>query len=168
MFQVFEQLITNNSIREKFYNIPTINKQIALRQLTYLGKFFRREDSHIPTLLLTVWYEHPRKFRQTILTNKQCMVRNIQQVILNFDAYGALSTWVFHALGAQHWNDLLNTLKHPSFKPPENDLNTPQENQDPLPEQARRPPPPTPPPTPPPRESNVPQSPHHQTSEGLC
>ena len=30
MCQVFEQHITNNSIREKFYNIPTIKNQIAL------------------------------------------------------------------------------------------------------------------------------------------
>ena len=41
MRQVFEQHITNTSIREKFYNIPTIKNQIALLQLTYLGKIFR-------------------------------------------------------------------------------------------------------------------------------
>ena len=40
MCEVFEQHITNNSIRGKFYNIPTIKNQIALRQLTYLGKIF--------------------------------------------------------------------------------------------------------------------------------
>ena len=34
MGEVIEQHITNTSIREKFYNIPTIKKQIALRQLT--------------------------------------------------------------------------------------------------------------------------------------
>ena len=39
--KVIKQQITNTSIREKFYNIPTIKNQIALRQLTYLGKIFR-------------------------------------------------------------------------------------------------------------------------------
>ena len=61
MSEVIKQHITNTSIREKFYNIPTIKKQIALRQLTYLGKIFRREESHIPTRLLTVWCDHQRK-----------------------------------------------------------------------------------------------------------
>ena len=117
------------------YNIPTVKNQIALRQLTYLGKIFCREYSHIPTRLLTVWCDHPRKFGRPILTNNQYMVRNIQQVILNVDAYGAMSTWGFHTLDAQHWNDLLNTLRHPSFEPPENDPNTPQENYAPPPEQ---------------------------------
>ena len=144
MCQVFKQHITNTSIREQFYNIPTIKNQIALRQLTYLGKIFHREDPHIPTRLLTVWCDHPRKVGRPILTNKQCMVRNIRQVIPNVDVYGALSTWLFHVMDAQHWNDLLNTLRHPSFEPPENNPNTPQEKHEPPPEQTRRSPPPTP------------------------
>ena len=35
--QVFKQHIKNTSIRENFYNIPTIRIQIDLCQLTYLG-----------------------------------------------------------------------------------------------------------------------------------
>ena len=118
MCQVLEHHITNTSIMEKFYNIPTIKNQISLCQLNYLGNIFRREYSHIPTRLLTVWSDHPCKVGRPILTNKKCMVRNIQLVITNVDAHGALSTWGYHALDTQHWNDLLNTLKHPSFKPP--------------------------------------------------
>ena len=92
----------------------------SLRQLTYLGKIIRREELHIPTHLLTVWCYHQRKAGRPILTNKQSMVRNIQQVIPNVDAHGTMSTWGFHALDTQHWNELLNTLRHPSFNPPEN------------------------------------------------
>ena len=98
MSKVIEKHITNTSIREKFYNIPTINKQIALRQLTYLGKIFRREESHISTRLLTVWCDHQRQSGRPILTNKQSMARNIKQVIPNVDAHGTMSTWGFHAL----------------------------------------------------------------------
>ena len=108
--QVFKQHITNTSVQGKFYNIPMFKNQIALQQLTYLGKIFRQEDSHVPTCLLTVRCDHPRKFGRHIFTNKQYMVRNIQQVIPNVDAYRELSTWGFNALDAQHWNDLLNTL----------------------------------------------------------
>ena len=102
MSEVIEQHITNTSIRDKFYNIPTIKKQIALRQLTYLGKIFRREESHIPTRLLTVWCDHQRKSGRPILTNKQSMVWNIQQVVPNVDAQGTMSTWGFHALDTHH------------------------------------------------------------------
>ena len=118
MCQVFEQHITNTSIRVNFYNIPTIKNQISLRQLTCLGKIFCQEYSRIPTLLLTVWCDHPCEVGWPILTNKQCMVRNIRQVISYVEANGALSTWRFHALESQNWNDLLNTIKHPSFEPP--------------------------------------------------
>ena len=142
-----------------------IKKQIALRQLTYLGKIFCREESHIPTRLLKVWYDHQRIAGRPILNKKESMVRNIQQVILNVDAHGTMSTWGFHALDTQHWNDLLNTLQHPSFNPPENDLNKPQEDNVPPPKRTRRSSIPTPPPpTPPPCESDVPKSSHHRTS----
>ena len=80
MSEVIEQHITNTSIREKLYNIPTIKKQITPRQLTYLGKIVRQEESHIPTGLLTVWCNHQRKSGRTILTNKQSMVRNIHRL----------------------------------------------------------------------------------------
>ena len=149
MSKVIEQHITNTSIREKFYNIPTIKKQIALRQLTYLGNIFRREELHIPTRLLTVWCDHQRKAGQPILTNKKSMVRNIQQVILNVDAHGTMSTWGFYALDTQHWNDLLNTLRHPLFNLTENDPNKPREDNVPPPKQTRRSSILTPPPTPP-------------------
>ena len=83
MCQLFEKHITNTSIRENFYNIQTIKNQIALHQLTYLGKIFRRGYSHITTRLITVWSEPPYKVGRPILTNKQCMVKKIQQVIPN-------------------------------------------------------------------------------------
>ena len=47
MSKVIEQHITNTSIREKLYNIPTIINQIAHRQLTYLGNIFCQEEMHI-------------------------------------------------------------------------------------------------------------------------
>ena len=40
MGQVIDQHIKNSSIREMFYNIPTVQNQISFRQLTYLGKLF--------------------------------------------------------------------------------------------------------------------------------
>ena len=145
MCQFIDRHIKKNSTREMFYIIPTVQNQIAFRQLTYLGKLFRREASHIPTCLLTVWCDHPRKVGPPVLTNKQSMVRNIQLVITGVDGSGALYAWVFHALDTQNWHALLNTLKHPSFRPPEDKPNTSHEDRNPLPAYARKPLPQLPP-----------------------
>ena len=83
MCQVFKQHITNTSTREKFYNIPTIKNQIALRQLTYLGKIIRREDSYIPTRLLMVWCDQTRKVGRPITTNKQYVVSD--RVLVSYE-----------------------------------------------------------------------------------
>ena len=78
MRHVIEHQIKNEHVCEMFFNILTIRNQIAFRQLTYIGKIFRRESTHILTRLLTAWCDHPRKVGRPLLTNKQCIVRNIQ------------------------------------------------------------------------------------------
>ena len=67
---VIEHRIKNEHVREMFFNIPTIRNPIAVHQLTYIRKFFRRESTHIHTRLLTAWYDHPRKVGRPLLTNK--------------------------------------------------------------------------------------------------
>ena len=129
-----------------FYNILTVQNPIAFCQTTYLGRLFRREASHIPTHILTAWYDHPCKFGCPLLTNKKIMVRNIQLVIPGVDGFGALYTWEFHAIDTQHWHALLNTLKHPSFELPEDQPNTSHEDRNPPPGlRTKTPPTPAPP-----------------------
>ena len=121
---VIEHQIKNEHVREFFFNIPTIQNQISYCQLTYIRKIFRRESTHIPTRLLTAWCDHPRKVGRQLLTNKQCIVRNIQIVIPEVDDNGTLASWGFHALDTSFWNTLLRTLKHPGNDPPESPPNT--------------------------------------------
>ena len=59
--KVIEERITNISIRERFFDIPTIRNQIAHRQLTFIVKVVRNPDEQIPTQLLTAWCNHKRK-----------------------------------------------------------------------------------------------------------
>ena len=115
------------------FNIPTIRNQIAFCQLTYIRKTARRESTHIPTRLLTAWCDHPRKVGRPILTNKQCIVQNIQLIIPEVDNDGALASWGFNVLDASFWNTLLRTLKHPGNDPPKSPPNTyfPQTNSSP-------------------------------------
>ena len=119
-----EHQIKNEHVHKMFFNIPTIRNQIAFRQLTYIGKCFRRESAQIPTLLLTAWCDHPRKVGRPLLTNKQCIIRNLQLVIPEVDDDGTLVSWGFHALDTSFWNKLLRTLKHPGNDPPESPPNT--------------------------------------------
>ena len=119
MKHVIEHRIKNEHVREMFFNITTIQNQIVFRQLTYIRKIVRRESTHIPTLLLTAWCDHPRKVGIPLLTNKQCIVRNLQIVIPEIDDDGTLAPWGCHELDTFFWNTLLRTLKHPGNDPPE-------------------------------------------------
>ena len=59
--QVTDERITNESVRTRFFNIPTIRNQIAQRQLTFIGKVVRNKDDQIPTQLLTAWCDNKRR-----------------------------------------------------------------------------------------------------------
>ena len=155
-----------------FFNIRTIQNQIAFCQLTYIGKNFRRESTHICTRLLTGWCDHPRKVGRPLLTNKQCIVRNLQLVIPEVDDDVTLVSWGFNALDTSFWNTLSRTLKHPGNNPPESPPNTyfPQNNSSPNYNENHPPPPASPlePPSPetPPyytHPRSQPPSPHRGT-----
>ena len=102
-----------------FFSILTIRNQIAFRQLTYIGKIVRGKSTHIAARLLTAWCDHPCTVGRPILTNKPCIVRNIQLVITEVDDDGTLASCLFNAPDASFWNNLLRTLKHPENDPPE-------------------------------------------------
>ena len=103
-----------------------------VNSLTF-GEIVRRESTHIPTRLLTAWCDYPRKVGRPLLTNKQCIVRNLQIVIPEVDDDGTLASWGFHALDTSFWNKILRTLKHPGNDPPESPPKTyfPQTNSSP-------------------------------------
>ena len=74
------------------YNIPCVRNQVEFRQLTYVGKILRREGSHVPTKLLTVWCDNPRKRGGQIVTNKDILVNNLWLVLSDVDNDGSVST----------------------------------------------------------------------------
>ena len=121
---VIEHQIKNEHVCEMFFNIPTIRNQIDFCQLTYIGIIVRRESIHIPTRLLIAWCDHPRKVGRPLITNKQCIVQNLQLVIPEVDDDDTLASWGFHALDTSFWNTLLRTLKHPGNDPPKSPPNT--------------------------------------------
>ena len=77
MTKVRDMRIKNTSVWIIFYNIPCIRNQLAFRQLSYVGKNFWREESHVLNRLLTAWSNHPRKRGQPLLMNKMSLARNL-------------------------------------------------------------------------------------------
>ena len=96
--QVIEEQITNISIRERFFDIPTILNQIAHRQLTFIGKVVRNPNDQIPTKLLTAWCKHKRKPSGVLQNNKKKLAQNIRLVVPAAAKDGLLRTWVYFAL----------------------------------------------------------------------
>ena len=61
MTEVKDQLIKNETVRRKFFDILNIEEQIATQQLTFIGKVARNSDNHLPTKLLTAWCNHNQR-----------------------------------------------------------------------------------------------------------
>ena len=69
--RVIDEQITNISICEQFFDIPTICNQTAQRQLTFIGKVVCNYDDQITTQLLTAWCNHKRKPGGVLQKNKK-------------------------------------------------------------------------------------------------
>ena len=91
---VIDEKITNQSVRKRFFNIPTIRHQIVKRQLTFIGKVVRNSEDQIPTKLLTAWCDNERKPDALLQKNKKNIAQNIRLIVPGAAKYGLLTTWV--------------------------------------------------------------------------
>ena len=108
--QVIDERITNGSIRNRFFSIPTIRKQIAQRQLTFIGKVVRNKDNQLPKQLLTAWCNNKWKRGAPIQNNKKNLAQNIRLLITGAAKDGLLTSWVYFALDNGHWKYLILLL----------------------------------------------------------
>ena len=106
--KVIDKLITNNSFRVRFCHIPSVQNQIAKRQLTFFGKIARNKDNQIPTRFLTAWCNIPRKSSALLQTNKKHICKNIQLLISAAANDDRLSSWLKCALNSAYWSQLGN------------------------------------------------------------
>jgi hypothetical protein len=183
--QVFEEKISNEKIRGIFYNIPDINNMIAARQLQFIGKIAREEDSFIPKQLLTAWVNHKRPRGRPLTTNKISIVKSLQllypknivehDIVGNpfvlqifMDKVGSLHFWLQDALDARRWQWMINSkLRTPHLDIPEpSKANPPQPPPPPQSPRNRS----TPPPSPPKQNTNYynpPSPPRENTSNNF-
>ena len=81
MTQVKEEKISNEKLRVMFYNIPDAHRLITVKQLNFIRRIVRREDSFFPKQLLTAWVNHKRKVRGVLTTSKKSLVKALQLLI---------------------------------------------------------------------------------------
>ena len=78
MKQVMDEKISNKKIRKRFYDIPDIRRMIAARQLKYVGKVVRSDDTFIPKQLLTAWVSNTRPQGRPLTTNKNSLAKSLK------------------------------------------------------------------------------------------
>ena len=112
---VIDRKITNQSVRKRFFNIPTIRYQLAKQQLTFIGKLVRNSEDQIPNQLLTVWCDNKCKLGAPLKNNKNNLAQNIRLIVPGAAKYGLLTTWVYLTLDDGYWTHLIKKLgTHPS------------------------------------------------------
>ena len=76
MFQVKRERITNDQVRQRFYDIPCVENMIAARLLSFIGKAVRDPSYPLqPTkLMLTTCCNNNRKRGRPYTTNKDTIV----------------------------------------------------------------------------------------------
>ena len=105
-----EERIRNTEVRERFFNIPTIQNQIEKRQLTFIGKVVRNSDQQLPTKLLTAWCNHKRRRGRVLHSNKKSIVQNIALILPCIGKTERMSEWVHYALENGYWKYLIANL----------------------------------------------------------
>ena len=110
MTEVKEERIRNAQVRERFFNIPTIQNQITKRQLVFIGKVVRNSDLQITTKILTAWCNHKQKRGGVLHSNKKSIVQNIALILPCIGKTGIMSEWVHYALDNGYWKYLILKL----------------------------------------------------------
>ena len=143
MAEVKENRISNKKLQEKFYNIQSGRNMIAARQLQFLGKLVRSEDSSIPKQLLTAWVNHKRLPGGVLTTTKTSYVKSLQRLYpkntyrkdaetgkqvpieIHMDRFGSLKYWIEDAMDEKRWQWMIDSkLRFPHRKIPEPTQNT--------------------------------------------
>jgi hypothetical protein len=187
MAQVQEERITNSEVRRRFFDIPTAERMIASRQLSYLGKVVRNErEGFLPTKLLTAWVDNKRPKGGVLFTNKKSLVKSLEFILPPVPAQpeadpsslemkhwkrvveerkaGAVKHWIDDARDPNYWEWLIDQkIKRPhlDIPPPRRRANTDRNTAPPSPpprtNQSNRPPSPPPQQPSPPRQRYNPE-----------
>jgi hypothetical protein len=75
IMQVIEERISNKRVRKIFFNVPTTENTIVIRQMSYIGKIARGPNTHPPKQTITAWSANPCPRGGVLTTNKKALVQ---------------------------------------------------------------------------------------------
>lgn len=107
--QVKEDRITNEEVRERFYNIPDIEAFITRRTWRYIGKIYRDNDS-LPKKLLGAWIYCPRKAGAPQLSCKSHFADTIERVMAGRCPNADFKHWAPTAMNEGLWEAEINNF----------------------------------------------------------
>ena len=84
MKQVKEEISTNETIRRRFFDIPTIQNQVTKRQITFIVKVTRNSDKTFLTKLLPVWCNNKRQVGGVLHSNKKTLFHDIALIFQQY------------------------------------------------------------------------------------
>ena len=105
-------------ICQRFFDIATIQNQVAKRQLNFIGKVTRNSDEKLPTELLTEWCNNKRQVAGVLYSKKKTLVQKISLIVPTVDRYGSLKLWAHLALNDRYWKYLINGIINTPTPPP--------------------------------------------------
>ena len=117
MTQVEEERITNHQILKRI-DIPSMENIIAKRQLKWLGKIARMEESRLPIKMLSCWLPTPRPAHKPHTTNRNSLVRSLQILDPNISKQGILAEWFPSAQNEEEWNQRIENIFVNEKEPP--------------------------------------------------
>ena len=120
MQQVQDERLKNETVRKRFFNIPSTREVIAIRQSSFIGKILRHPNpTHPPKQLLPAWVNNKRPVGPPITTNKKSFLKSITMLysansktdpfkgaVSPIDKKGSFEFWLDDALDEKKW---LNT-----------------------------------------------------------
>jgi hypothetical protein len=124
MFQVKDEKIRNEQVRNTFYAMPCVKNTIAARQLDFIGKLIRGPHDQPARRMITSCCNETRRVGRPQTTEKNCIVKNLRLLfkdvpLKHIDHHGSLKHWIHEASNEEYWNQLIKRLTHPETPLPE-------------------------------------------------
>ena len=108
---VMEDRIRNSKVRRMFYNINTVEIQIAKRRLTFIGRVVRMNKNKVPGRLIFAWISgKKRPIGRPNQSLRISLLNDIKKIIPTVDNLGSFHTWANFAFCDLTWSMLIHRL----------------------------------------------------------
>jgi hypothetical protein len=123
MHHVEKHHIKNETIRKWMCNAPDIIDVAHRRQLQWIGKVVRMDESRAPPRLMMAWTTNPRKPGRPQNTYRNSYAQAINQILPECDPIaGVAKTWMAEAKNEEDWKDCISHWWKTKAQPPCHDI----------------------------------------------